>query len=237
MRARTCRSTQIGDDGRVSDPVDLVIFDCDGVLVDSEPISGRVLAAALTAAGLPTTPAAARRQYQGLELADVVARVEARLAGSGGLPDGWLAGFVEDRAAVFRSELRPVAGVAAAVARVKAAGIRVCVASQAGPEKMRLTLGLTGLDRLFPAGSIFSATAVARGKPFPDLFLHAAATMGVDPGRCVVVEDSPSGVAAALAAGMRALVYTADPPGPEPPDPAARPLASLSELPALLGIA
>jgi HAD superfamily hydrolase (TIGR01509 family) len=216
--------------------VDLVIFDCDGVLVDSEPISGRVLAAALTGAGLPTTPAEARRRYQGLQLADVAARAETELADAG-LPDGWLAAFVEDRAAVFRRELRPVAGAATAVEQVKAAGIGVCVASQAGHEKMRLTLGLTGLARLFPDKALFSATSVPRGKPFPDLFLHAAATMGVDPGRCVVVEDSSSGVAAALAAGMRAVVYTADPPGQEPPDPAARPLEALAGLPALLGIA
>jgi HAD superfamily hydrolase (TIGR01509 family) len=215
--------------------IDLVIFDCDGVLVDSEPISGRVLADALTAAGLPTTPAEARTRYQGLQLPEVAARAEARLGH--GLPDGWLAAFVEDRAAVFRRDLRPVAGAAEAVEKVTAAGIGVCVASQAGPEKIRLTLSLTGLDRLFPDGALFSAASVPRGKPFPDLFLHAAATMGADPERCVVVEDSSSGVAAAVAAGMRAVVYTADPPGQAPPDPAARPLEALAGLPALLGIA
>ena len=180
---------------------ELVIFDCDGVLVDSEPISSRVLAEALTAAGLPTSQPEARREYQGLLLADIAARAEARLGRP--LPDDWGERFEADRAEAFRSELTPVPGAAEAVARVAGAGIGVCVASQGSVEKIRLTLGLTGLLDLFAAGALFSAYAVTRGKPHPDLVLHAAATMGADPARCVVVEDTPSGVIGAVAAGMR----------------------------------
>ncbi len=180
---------------------ELVIFDCDGVLVDSEPISSRVLAEALTAAGLPTTQPEARSEYQGLLLADIAARAAARLGRP--LPDGWGERFEADRAEAFRSELTPVPGAADAVARVAGARVGVCVASQGSGEKMRLTLGLTGLLNLFPPGALFSAHSVARGKPHPDLVLHAAATMGVDPAACVVVEDTPSGVAGAVTAGMR----------------------------------
>jgi beta-phosphoglucomutase-like phosphatase (HAD superfamily) len=214
--------------------VDLVIFDCDGVLVDSEPISARVLAAALCAEGLPTTEHEARRRYQGLQLPEMVERIEAELGR--GLPADWLTAFRERRAEVFRRALRAVPGARGAVERIAGAGVQVCVASQAGLEKTRLSLGLTGLAPLFPDGALFSAALVARGKPHPDLFLHAAAHLGVAPARCVVVEDSPSGVAAAISAAMRVFAYTADPAGPPLLDPAAEPLGALSELPGRLGI-
>ena len=128
-------------------------------------------------------------------------------------------------------------GATQAVQRIIAAHIPVCVASQGKLEKTRLTLELTGLRALFPAGALFSAWSVARGKPHPDLFLHAAATLGAKPADCVVVEDMPSGVAGAVSAGMRALGYAAD------SDEAALTLAgaevfsSLGELPSLLGLA
>ena len=186
----------------------LVIFDCDGVLVDSEVISNEVLARALTEQGLPTTLAQARRDYQGLLLAEIDSRAAAKLGRP--LTQDWLERYERDRAAVFRRELRAVPGVAEAVRRIKAAGVAVCVASQGKLEKTRLSLKLTKLDHLFGDEVLFSAYSVPRGKPHPDLFLHAAASMAVEPARCAVVEDTPSGVTAAVSAGMRVLGYAAD---------------------------
>jgi HAD superfamily hydrolase (TIGR01509 family) len=214
--------------------VRLVIFDCDGVLVDSERISNRVLAEALTAEGLPTSLDEALAQYKGLLLSDTVTRVENKFGRA--LPKGWLAEYERERIDAFRRELKPVPGATEAVQRIIAAGIPVCVASQGKLEKTRLTLELTGLRPLFPEDALFSAWSVARGKPHPDLFLHAAATLGAKPDDCVVVEDMPSGVAGAVSAGMRVLGYTAD------SDEAALALAgaevfsSLKELPPLLGL-
>ena len=188
--------------------LDLVIFDCDGVLVDSEVISNQVLARALTAVGLPTTLAQSRREYQGLLLSDIAARAESKLGRP--LPEGWVERYEHDRAEAFRRELRPVVGAAEAVRSIAATGVAVCVASQGKLSKTRLTLGLTGLRELFHEHALFSAQSVPRGKPAPDLFLHAAATMAARPSRCVVVEDTPSGVAAAVAAGMRVVGYAAD---------------------------
>ena len=212
----------------------LVIFDCDGVLVDSEVISNGVLAQMLTAAGLPTTLAQARRAYQGLLLGDVLTEAQRRLGRS--LPDDWLARYEHERAAAFRAALRPVAGAADAVRRIKQAGIDVCVASQGKLSKTELSLRLTGLAPLFPPARRFSAHAVARGKPAPDLFLLACKTVGVEPARCVVVEDTPSGVTAAVAAGMRALGYAADSDEQALLDAGAAVLGSLEELPGLLGL-
>jgi HAD superfamily hydrolase (TIGR01509 family) len=186
----------------------LVIFDCDGVLVDSEPISNRVLAEMLSAQGLPTTLAQSRREYQGLLLQDIVRVAERQLGRS--LPEDWQEGFEAQRDAAFRRELEPVAGAAEAVWRVRAAGVARCVASQGKPHKIRLSLELTGLRELFADHELFSAYSVARGKPHPDLFLHAAASMGVDPLDSVVVEDTASGVTGAVAAGMRVIGYGAD---------------------------
>jgi beta-phosphoglucomutase-like phosphatase (HAD superfamily) len=190
------------------DPVELVIFDCDGVLVDSEVISNEVLARALSSEGLQTSLAEARAAYQGLLLSEVVQRAEQALGRA--LPEGWLARYESDRAEAFRRELRPVAGAADAVRACIGVGLGVCVASQGKLEKTRLSLELTGLAPLFAPGALFSAEQVARGKPHPDLFLYAAHSMGATPGASVVVEDTPSGVRAAAAAGMRALGYAAD---------------------------
>jgi len=182
----------------------LVIFDCDGTLVDSEEISTEVLAHSLTGHGLPTTAAEAQREYQGLLLSEIDALAEARLGRP--LPSDWLEAFERDRAERFRRELRPVAGAAETVREIKAAGLTVCVASQGKLEKTRLTLELTGLRELFAEQQLFSAWSVARGKPHPDLFLHAAGAMRVKPRDCVV-EDSTSGIKAARAARMHAVGY------------------------------
>jgi HAD superfamily hydrolase (TIGR01509 family) len=218
----------------VSRTPQLVIFDCDGVLVDSESISNGVLARLLTAEGMPTTLTEARRAYQGLMLDEVGTRAEMGLGRP--LPDGWLARFERERESAFRRELRPVPGAGEAVRRIAAAGVRVCVASQGKLEKTLLSLALTGLDSLFPEGAVFSAYSVANGKPAPDLFLHAAEAMGVDAAACVVVEDTPSGVRGAVTAGMRVLGYTADSDEHALLAAGAEALDSLDELPARLGL-
>ena len=182
----------------------LVIFDCDGVLVDSEPISCRVMAEALTAEGLPATTEDIYRDFMGRAWADSLAIIEERL----GRPTR--SGFTEDfraaRDAALAAEVTAIPGVREAIAAVEAEGAERCVASSGAHEKIRLTLGATGLLELFE-GRIFSATEVERGKPAPDLFLHAARTMGFEPERCAVIEDTPVGIEAARAAGMRAIAF------------------------------
>ena len=213
----------------------LVIFDCDGVLVDSEPISNEVLAGELTAAGLPTTPAEAIATYKGRLLSDVVELAESRLGSP--LPEGFVAEYERKRTLEFDRRLRAIDGAADTVERVRAAGIEVCVASQGKLEKTELTLSLTGLRPLFGTDALFSAYSVARGKPHPDLFLFAARTMGASPARCTVVEDTELGVRAAVAAGISVFAYVAD--GDEAALRAAGAtgvLQRLSELPAALGI-
>jgi HAD superfamily hydrolase (TIGR01509 family) len=214
--------------------VELVIFDCDGVLVDSEVISSRVLAAMLTEQGLPTTLAQARREYQGLLLDDVCARAAVKLGRP--LPADWLARFEAERSGAFRRELRPIAAAAETVESLLSTGLAVCVASQGKLEKTRLSLTLTGLDHLFPEHVRFSAQSVANGKPAPDLFLHAAASMGTEPECCVVVEDTPSGVLAAVAAGMRVFGYSADSDEHALTAAGAQPIHALAELPRVLAL-
>ena len=186
---------------RVSE-TDLVIFDCDGVLVDSEPLANDVLAACATRLGLPMDGTEAMATFKGMTMTQVHARLEAEL-GRRFAPD-WLEGYDEDCHTVFRDRLQPVPGALDLVARVEAAGLKSRVASQGKMEKMRITLGKVGLWEHF-AGRIHSATEVERPKPFPDLFLHAAREAGVTPERCVVIEDSFTGVKAGLAAGMRVI--------------------------------
>jgi HAD superfamily hydrolase (TIGR01509 family) len=182
----------------------LVIFDCDGVLVDSEALANRVLAEQLTALGLPMTLEDSVREFMGRSREHLERRA-AELLGRP-LPEDFYAAYATARDAAFRRDLRAVAGVAGAVDALHAAGVTTCVASSGDHRKMELTLGLTGLWERFE-GRIFSATEVAHGKPAPDLFLHAAATLGFAPADCVVVEDAPAGVAAARAAAMRVLAF------------------------------
>lgn len=184
-------------------PIELVIFDCDGVLVDSEPIANRVLAASLSEIGLATTMASSMRDYMGRSWTACVEIFEQRLGRP--LPPAFEPSFWERLDAALRAELRPVPGIHEALARIAAP---TCVASSGRIDKMRVTLGQTGLWERFE-GRIFTAADVARAKPFPDLFLHAASRMGAAPARCTVVEDSPRGVEAGVAAGMRVLGYAA----------------------------
>jgi beta-phosphoglucomutase-like phosphatase (HAD superfamily) len=210
----------------------LVIFDADGVLVDSEVISNRVLARLLTGSGLPMTLSETRRDYQGLLLDEIPAVTERRFGHH--LPADFLERFQAERAEEFRQELKPVPGAAEAVRRIQAAGVQVCVASQGKLAKTRMTLELTGLDQLIPRDAVFSAYSVSRGKPHPDLFLHAAERMGAEPAACVVIEDTALGVTAAVAARMRVLGYAADSDDATLRGAGAEIIHSLDELPALL---
>jgi HAD superfamily hydrolase (TIGR01509 family) len=187
----------------VSRSVELVILDNDGVLVDSEPIANRVLASLLTEYGDPTTYEQAVERYMGTNLAYVREVVEPELGTA--LPGDFEARYHRELFARMRTELRAVSGVAAAL---DAIDVATCVASSGTHERIELALRTAGLYERF-AGRLFSADDVERGKPAPDLFLHAAARMGVEPGRCVVVEDSPYGVTAARAAGMTVIGYAA----------------------------
>ncbi len=186
----------------------LVIFDCDGVLVDSEPLSNAVLSRLLAQEGLELTLAQTRAAYQGKTLAQVVQNAGERIGRP--LGERWLARYERERAEVFRASLKGVPGMRDCVLAVRRRGMAVCVASQGSLEKTRLSLDLTGLSDLFEDSWLFSADMVARGKPFPDLFLHAARSMGAAPADSVVVEDTPSGVRAGVAAGMRVYGYAAD---------------------------
>lgn len=179
----------------------LIIFDCDGVLVDSEPISLGVLVEALHKAGVRMTPQEASERFLGRSLKSMskILHDEYGLA----TDDAFLEAMRARLYARFREELQPVRGVREAVERLDAA---FCVASSSQPERIRLSLTVTGLIDLFEP-HIFSASMVERGKPAPDLFLYASARMGYKPADCTVVEDSPAGIEAAKAAGMRVLAY------------------------------
>jgi HAD superfamily hydrolase (TIGR01509 family) len=222
-----------GADGRARG---LVIFDCDGVLVDSMGIDMRELTRAIHAVGGRMTASEVAEAFHGVALAEIQRGVEAHLGHP--VPDGWMERFLADRAAAFARELRAIPGASEAVAGVRAAGWEACIASSGRLAKMEQTLSLTGLRDAFPADRIFSAyaPAVARSKPAPDLFLHAAETCGYAPADCVVVEDSLPGIAAGRAAAMRTLGYTGGDPSLEPRFVAlgAEPLADLHELPARL---
>ncbi|MDP1597750.1 HAD family hydrolase [Phenylobacterium sp.] len=210
--------------------IDLVIFDADGVLVDSEEIALAVLAQAARQAGAQIELPEALALFRGLKIADCVTQIENR----SGRPVG--DGFIDDvrhaTALAFEADLRAVEGVHEALAAIS---IPVCVASNGPMSKLSQTLSLTGLQGRFE-GRVFSAYEVGSWKPDPGLFLHAARTLGADPSRCVVIEDSVTGVSAAKAAEMRVLGFTggrADA-GLELSQAGAQPFDRMAELPALL---
>lgn len=187
------------------DRPDLVIFDNDGVLVDSERLANGILADLLTEAGLPYTLEQAVHEFMGGTMARVRASAEPRL----GRP---LPADFEDRyhARLFEgfARLQPVPGVPEVLDALDRAGTPYCVASSGTRERIQNALTSVGLYERFE-GRVFSAQDVEHGKPAPDLFLHAAGSTGIDPDRCVVVEDSPLGVEAAGAAGMYVIGFAA----------------------------
>ncbi|MEU3406820.1 HAD family hydrolase [Streptomyces sp. NPDC006670] len=184
----------------------LVIFDNDGVLVDSEPLSNTILAEYLTEVGHPTTYEDSLRDYMGGAVHRVHDLVQERTGQR--LPEGFDQVLHERIFAAFARELRPVPGVTEVLGELSAQGMPYCVASSSSHERIRVAHRAAGLDEWFEEEWIFSAEEVGRGKPAPDLFLHAADMMGVHPSGCVVVEDSPLGIEAARAAGMDVLGFT-----------------------------
>lgn len=182
-------------------PIELVIFDCDGVLVDSERIAVRVHAALGAELGWPLTEGEVVERFLGRSHAAIRGQVAARVGED--IATIWSERFEQLHREAVDAGLTPVDGVPEAL---DALTLPTCVASSGSHDKMRHTLGRTGLHERF-AGRIYSATQVSRGKPAPDLFLYAARQMGVDPAACAVVEDSRPGVQAARAAGMRVLGY------------------------------
>ncbi|TXL90516.1 HAD family hydrolase [Streptomyces sp. IB2014 016-6] len=211
---------------------ELVIFDNDGVLVDSEPLSNTILAGYLTELGHPTTYEDSLRDYMGSAVHRVHDLVKERTGQL--LPEDFDDTLHSRVFAAFERELKPVDGVVEVLEKLAADGRRYCVASSGSHERIRVGHRKTGLDRWFEPGIVFSAQDVGRGKPAPDLFLHAAERMGVSPARCVVVEDSPLGVAAARAAGMDVYAFTAMTPAAQLTGATAY-FSSMAELPELLG--
>jgi HAD superfamily hydrolase (TIGR01509 family) len=183
-------------------PWDLVIFDNDGVLVDSERLANTILGDLLTGYGRPTTAEEAVHRHLGTSLGRVRAAVEAEGVA---VPPDFEAAYHRRLFAAFEASLVAVPGVAEVLAGLN---LPVCVASSGGHERIRRSLTLAGLAAHFD-GRIFSVEDVGRGKPAPDLFLHAAAVMGARPARCAVIEDSPLGVEAANRAGMTSFGYAA----------------------------
>lgn len=183
---------------------DGVLFDCDGVLVDSERITSRVWAGLLTGIGLPTTTEQSLATYLGNSMARCIEIVTEKLGHTP--PSDLLPRFYADVKVALETEVTPVDGIIDVLDALDAAGVGYGVASNGEHEKMRTTLGTTGLLSRFE-GRRFSAVDVARPKPAPDLFLHAARTLGFDPSRTLVIEDSPLGVQGAFTAGMTVIGY------------------------------
>ena len=181
---------------------DLVIFDCDGVLVDSEVIACRAVSEALVEFGFTLPVDEVAERFIGTSTKDMYAALEADWGCV--LSDAVKSRINARSRELFDLELRPVDGVAAVLAELD--GPR-CVASSSGPDAIRYKLNRTDLLRCFDAPALFSSHMVPRGKPAPDLFLHAAGRMGAPPGRCLVIEDSVPGVTAAKAAGMTAYGF------------------------------
>lgn len=208
---------------------ELVIFDCDGVLVDSERISNQVFADMLNELGIPATLDYMFEHFVGHSM-NYCMELVARLLGHRP-PADFVDRYRERVNTAFASKLEAVHGIEAALEQID---LPTCVASSGDHDKMRTTLGITGLLSRFER-RIFSVTEVARSKPWPDIFLHAANMNGVQPSRCVVVEDSPTGVKAAVAAGMTVLGYAALTPASRLLDAGAhRVFTSMAELPVLI---
>jgi HAD superfamily hydrolase (TIGR01509 family) len=211
---------------------DLVIFDCDGVLVDSEPTAARIVSENLTRHGLPLSPEDCDRLFTGGTMAGVGDR--ARDLGAD-LPATWVDEVYAELYAALREGVDPIPGVPALLDRLDAEEVAWCVASNGSDEKMDITLGGTGLAPRIGTRR-FSAHTVGIAKPDPGLFLHAARAMGAAPGACVVIEDSASGAEAARRAGMRCLAYAPSGDAARLTAQGAERIRSMAEVPRRLGL-
>jgi beta-phosphoglucomutase-like phosphatase (HAD superfamily) len=212
-------------------PLRLVIFDCDGVLVDSEPVANRVVAAELTRLGWPMTGPECQVRFLGLSFSAMVPLIEAQLGCS--LPARWADDLEMGLVSVLAEEVELVPGAAAALAETTRLGLPWRVASNSSHGELRAKFGRNGLGDLV-AGRLHSHHDVPHGKPAPDLFLAAAAAEGVAPEGCLVIEDSLPGVRAAMAAGMTCLGFCPDDDGARLLAAGALPFHSLHDLPMLL---
>lgn len=185
--------------------MNLVIFDCDGVLVDTEPVANVIFAESIRNLGISMTDEEALERFTGLSMSRCISILEEQQGQS--LPSGWLDEMQGRTFDAFRDRgVEAVRGVAEVIGRLNRWEWPYCVASSGEHEKMALTLGLSGLEQILD-GPRFSATEVSRGKPFPDLFLHAASKMGASVEKCVVIEDSVPGAQAAVRAEMKVFGY------------------------------
>jgi HAD superfamily hydrolase (TIGR01509 family) len=214
----------------VTDPLELVIFDCDGVLVDSEPLAIRIEVEILAEYGMPLSEAEIVKRFVGRSQSVMTTALEEHLGHP--LPADWNNRYRERFNEAYRAELKPIDGIEHALDQI--IDLPVCVASSSEPDRLLYKLELCGLRQRFE-GRIFSASEVDNGKPAPDLFLHAASRMGADPARCAVVEDSRYGVEAARAAGMAAFGYAGSvTPAADLEGPGTTVFDDMRELPALL---
>ncbi|MHA7602042.1 HAD family hydrolase [Alicycliphilus sp. T452] len=215
-----------------------ILFDCDGVLVDSEPITNGVLCEMLNEAGWLLAPEECMRLFIGKTVRSETARIEARTGRP--LTDAWMAEFYARRNARLQAELVAIANAPEAVRAVHARlGGRIACASGADRQKVEMQLAQVGLAPLF-AGRVFSGHEMPATKPAPDVYLAAAAAVGVPPARCLVVEDTVTGVMAGVAAGATVVGYSPSDIGHGSPGAlraagAARVIADMAELPTLLG--
>jgi len=209
-----------------------VLFDCDGVLADSEGLVNRIVAADLTARGWRISAEEARETFLGLAAPDMLPMIEARV---GPLPPRWMHDLSRTIAAAMQRELRPVPGAVAAVRAVAAAGLVVAVASNSGRAELVSKLDRLGLAEAF-GPRVFSFEDVARPKPAPDIYRAAAAACGAAPADCVVVEDSLLGAQAGIAAGCRVLGFTRETEASVLAAVGALPFGRMQDLPWLLGL-
>lgn len=210
-----------------------VLFDCDGVVVDSEGIAFALLGQELGRAGLVLDTAGMQRLFLGGTLADLHAK--ARSLGAA-LPDDWVATFYERLYARLRLGVPLVPGIAAVLAHLTALGIPLAMGSNGSDEKMAITLGQHPAVRDAFGGHLYSGQTLGAPKPRPDLYLHAARQLGADPARAVVVEDSPTGARAARSAGMRCLGFAAHGNAAALSAEGAEVFYDMADLPGLLGV-
>lgn len=211
-----------------------VLFDCDGVLADSEALHNSILAEEISALGWEMTPEECERRFLGLSWQAIVPLIEARL-GADSVPADFLPGLVARVIRGLREELAPIPGALDALHTIRAAGIPVAVASNSSRAELATKMQRLGLAEIF-RGRAFSYEDVALPKPAPDMYRAAAASCGAEPRRCVVVEDSVTGTRAGIAAGCRVLGFAHATAAAALVSAGAEPFARMEQLPGLLGL-
>jgi HAD superfamily hydrolase (TIGR01509 family) len=212
-----------------------VLFDCDGVLADTEALHDRIMAEEVSRLGWEITPEEGARRFRGYAWEAIAPQIEQRL-GPGSVPARFLPDLIARVVRALEEEAEPIPGVLEALAAIRAAGIPVAVASNSSRPELATKLRRLGLAETF-RDRVFSVDDVERPKPFPDMYRAAAAACDADPHACVVVEDSVAGARAGIAAGCRVLGYAAGAPAERLAALGAETFTRMSELPGLLGLA